>query len=413
MTLLADNRRTTVSHTVPLSRLAEKLARDHADDVAILVDLSGISSISNRLMFRSMARFIEERTAEEPFEAVSLARNILVLLAEPAAARRLREKLELLSEHLKQHHYGSIALRLFDLKTQSHRFVSSAQRLMEQSPAPPSDRVVPLRDEPAPDLDSLDRVIDLQRALGQADLSNQSRRQVIWKLQPNMPPTAIGEENWISIDAIERITGIALRQNIWLFGKATELLDQRMIAQIMTDAIPPDRLLSINLHLTTIIGGTFRRLLDEKPADQIRQLMVEITLPEWRTNHVVSSAARQILLQRGIHICLDVVDPASLGTLTDSDLQAVDYLKLDAAGHYAEAHVAALQVLPPALYDRVLQKAIFVHCDDAVAVATGLAAGIRHFQGRGLAPLLEDIDMFAHLLGAKAADGATGALKGL
>ncbi|MCW0234053.1 MAG: hypothetical protein OJJ21_10680 [Ferrovibrio sp.] len=398
---------------IPLHQMAARLRKQHAGKIAVLVDLSAIPNIHSRIMFRSMARFIEERSLGEPIDAVPLARNILVLLAVPEVMQRLRDKLESLSESLREQRHGSLGLREFDMESQANSFVDAARRVMEQSPAPPSERVVPQRDEPPPDLEALSKVIDVHSILWQADLANQRRRQTIWTLVPNQAPLALADETWVSIAAVERAMGISLRDNIWLFGKATELLDQRIIAQIMAENASLRRPLSINLHLVSVISTAFLRLLTEKPAANVRQIMVEIPLVEWQTHPSLAETARQILDRHGVKLCLDGIHPENVAGLSEQDWQAADYLKFDATADLLSRQTAELQSLSPQHQEMLRHKGIFCHCDSTGAIAAGIGLGVQHYQGRGLRPLLEDIDAVQQLLGIEAAEGATAALKGL
>jgi hypothetical protein len=403
----------SIPASTSLTALATRLRRDHNGKLAILVDLSAIANIDSRIVFRSVARFIETRTLDIPLDAVSLARHMLVLLAPPDSSQTIRTRLEALGADLQERRQGSIGVKVFDLATQSEQFVETARQLMQLAPAPRSDRLVPLRDEAPPDVISLNRIIDLTRSLGQAYLANQSRRQTIWRLERDAAPQPLADEIWISIAAIEQITGIRLRNNIWLFGKATELLDQRIMAQLSADWEHMKRPVAINLHLATVVSRAFERLATDKPATQVRQLMVEIPAIEWRADPSLAATARQILHGHDIQLCLDGIGPEDVAALTETDWQDADYLKFDAAQALLSRQSLALMSLPPQHRALLGQKGIFCHCDAEGAVAAGLDLGIRHFQGRGLAPLLEDTDAVTRLLGVAAAHGATAALKGV
>lgn len=401
------------SGTSPYHRLAQRLRAQHAGKIATLVDLSAIPNIQSRIMFRSLARFIEERTLDVPLDAVPLARNILILMASEPMAEELHARLDGLSANLEEQHQGSLRVRQFDLEKQSEQFVEIARRLMEQAPAPRSARLIPLRDEPPPDFGTLHRIIDVHRVLWQANIANQCRRQTIWNLEPDAVPKPVADEMWVSITAIEQSTGLTLRDDIWLFGKATELLDQRVIAQIQSESRSLSHPVSLNLHLSTVIGAPFQTLLLAKPTEQVHHLMVEVPLVEWRTNHALSSTALHLLRRHGILFCLDHVRPEDVATLTEKEWEAADYIKFNAAADVLDRQVTALQAPPSDQVELVRRKGIFCHCDAVEAVAAGLSVGIRHFQGRALTPLLEDVDALEQLLGRKTAEGAAAALKGV
>jgi len=396
-----------------LQKLATRLRAQHAGNTAILVDLSAIPAIHNRIMFRSIARFIEERTIDEPIDAVPLARNILVLMAPHEVAQRILGKLEGLNRQLQEERHGALNMRAYDLDKHAARFTDMARRLMEQAPAPASERAIAVRDEAPPNADALTDVITLHRILWQADLSNQTRRQVIWQLHRNSVPQILAEEVWISIAAIERVTGIPLSSDIWLLGKATEMLDQRVISHFLADTAMLSLPLSINLHLTTVIGAAFRKLLQDKPVADLGKLIAEVQLLEWRVNGALSQAALHILNRHDIRLALDGIKPDALAGLTEVEIAAAAFLKLDAADGLAQQQIDALKALPAEKRDAILAKAIFCHCDDMQTVVLGIEGGLGAFQGRGVMPLLEDTDEVERLLGYEAAEGLVGALKGL
>lgn len=403
----------SLSQAAPPGRLAETLRRQHAGQIATLVDLSAVPNIHSRIMFRSMARFIEEHTVGDPVDAMPLARNVLVLLSDHGAAPRLKDRLEQLSLHLQDQRHGSLRVRQFDIDKQADRFVEIARQLMEQSPAPGSARLIALRDDPPPDFKSLNQVIDLHRLLGQADLANQCRRQTIWRLEPNKAPRAIADEIWVSISALEQITGLPLRDNIWLFGKATELVDQRIIAQVMHEQGSLRQPVSLNLHLATVVSTAFQRLVTEKPANQLHQMMVEIPLVEWRKDARLRDTALHILNRHGIGLVLDGILPQDIAHLDDDEWHLPALLKFDAASGLLSQLTAELQSVPANRRSLLEHKGAFCHCDATGAIAAGLGVGIQHFQGRGLTPLLEDVEAIEKLLGREAAEGAAAALKGL
>lgn len=402
-----------LSQAAPTHRLADRLRREHAGQCATLVDLSGIPNIQSRIMFRSMARFIEEHTVGEPIDAVPLARNILVLLCPQDAAPQLKARLEDLSDRLQDQRLGTLRLRQYDIDDQADQFMEMARQLMEQAPTPGSARTISLRDEPPPNFSSLNHVIGLHRMLGQADLANQCRRQTIWCLEPGAAPTAIADEIWVSISALEQITGLPLRDDIWLFGKTTELLDQRIIAQLANEQNSLRRPISVNLHLVSVISAPFLRMISAKPASQVHQMIVELPLVEWRKDSELRKAARRVLDRHEIRFALDGILAQDVAHMNGDEWDLPAYLKFDACADRLSQLTAELDSLSPQRREQLRRKGIFCHCDSHGAVAAGLGAGIRFFQGRGLTPLLEDIDAMQSMLGIEAAEGATAALKGL
>lgn len=394
-----------------LSGLAGRLKLMHGGKVAVLVDLSAIPAIHNRIMFRSFARFIEERVLDQSIEAVSLARNILVLLATPEMAKRLRGQLELLSARLEDQRHGSIKVQLFDLEAQAKAFAETAQRLIDQAPAPRAERTVVIREEAPPDVETLGRTIEMQRALWQADLASLTRRQPIWRLAADAAPNRLADEAWVSISALERALHIDLRGNLWLFGKTTEMLDQRMIAQLVADARSLRHPLCINLHLATLVGAPFRRLIEEKPAEEIAGLVVEVPLLEWRVDAALTESAQQVLHRAGIRLALDHIRAQDVATLTPAEWSAATYLKFDAVPDGLGALKATLAKIPADRRAELAAKGVFCHCESADAIAAGATSNIALYQGRGLARFLGDTESVRQVFGAAAAEGAAAALR--
>jgi hypothetical protein len=162
-----------------------------------------------------------------------------------------------------------------------------------------------------------------------------------------------------------------------------------------------------------VISTAFLRLINDKPASHVHQMLVEVPLVEWRKDGALRRTAAQILHRHDISLCLDGILPHDIAHLDDDEWQLAEYLKFDAASEHLSRLTAELESVPANRRALLQQKGIFCHCDAAGAVAAGLGYGIRHFQGRGLTPLLEDVEMMEKLLGREAAEGATAALKGL
>lgn len=394
--MLADSLRAKT-----LLSLAAEVGDRQGGRIALVVDLSGIPGTRSRVVFRAFVRFIEERVANDAVRAQFLARNTIVLLASKDAADAIAKRLTELNSFLVSQRYGSLTVKAFDLADQAQSFVTYSIHRIEQAPPPPADRSVTIRDEAAPDIRSLGHIVDIDRAIGQADLSMQIRSQSIWSLVPGAMPTAYAEEIWVSIAAIERITGKPIHDDLWVFGKSTELLDQRVISYLRRDRADNHPPLFVNLNPSSVVGGAFRHLVDEMPAARARELAVEITLLNWRADPQASTKIADLLGRTGIRLALDGIQPAQLDSLSDQELAAADFLKIDAAEADGPALAAALAGFRGS--DRLGDIGILCHCDSIEAIETGIKAGVRLFQGRLLASFIDDPAALERLLGPETA----------
>src|SRR3546814_21196658 len=88
-------------------------------------------------------------------------------------------------------------------------------------------------------------------------------------MRPDADIAAFAEETWVSIKALEQALGLSLQDDIWLFGKTTELLDQRVITQIAGDEGSPDYPLSVHLPLATLVSAALQCLVRDRPAGPV------------------------------------------------------------------------------------------------------------------------------------------------
>lgn len=390
-----------------LLKLAREISQNKAGYSALIIDMSGVPAIRNRVLFRAFVRFLEEHALERATRVHPLAMNVVVLVAPtndcPLIARRIEE----LNDFLLSQRHGRIQVVHYNLEASPDRFVAYCTRLMEQAPAPAPDRSVPITDPAPPDIASLDRMIDIHRSIGQADLTLQIRSQTIWQLEQEQPPAAFAEEFWVSIAAIEQITGQLIHSDAWLFGRSTELLDQRMLSHLSKDPPVTPLRLFLNLNPSSIVGGNFRKLVAELPAEQLRRLTIETALLDWRRSADVAGRILDQLQRLGIALALDGIRAQDIATLTPEELAAADYLKLDAVAQDAAALDKALAGVAP----EIAAKIVLCHCESTAQIGIGIQHGIMLFQGSHLASFLDNPAEIESLLGRMAADATPQAVK--
>lgn len=385
-----------------LIKLAHEISNRKSQCCALLVDFSGIPGIRNRVLFRAFVSFVEERCLDHALHAHPLARNVIVVILPHAEETTVLNRLSELNHFLLQQRHGTIGLHRFHLDTEVSEFIAFASRLMEQAPAPPVHRSIQTVDPAPPDIVALDHLIGIERSIGQADLTLQMRSQTIWDLQKDQPPGDFAEELWVSMSAVEKITGQDLHDDAWMLGRSTDLADKRLLAFLvkeipLADARRVRRF--IGLTPANVAGSDFHRLIGKLSAAQLSDLVIELTLLDWRMDPQAGREVAAMLRRNGIGLALSCLRAEDLPHLTREDIEAAQFLKLDASAQPIEQLATGLKTLNGPL----LSKTILGHCDTEEQIAVGILCGIRLFQGSRLTHFLDNPDLVEKLLGRGAA----------
>ena len=390
-----------------LLELAQDVKTLKSRHAALAINMSGIPSISNRVVFRAFVSFIRDRCHDRALAVHPVARNVVIVTLPESILEPVMEQLGRLDRLLVGRRHGTLKLKLFHLATEYDAFVTYCTRQVEVAPPPSADRSVAIHDPAPPDMKMLDRLIDIERTIGQADLSMQIRSQSIWRLHADDVPLDWAEELWVSVHAIEQIAGQDLAGQPWLFDRITELFDSRVLAHLARETRLPLRRRFINLTPSGIAGGALRHLLAMVTAEQGHMITAEMSLTNWRMDPAAAGRLVTMLHRQGQTLALDGVRPDILRDLASTEIQQADYIKIDAAARpVADLH-GLLEDLPADL----APKTILCRCDDTAHIAAGLKHGIGLFQGRGLTRFLSSPDQVEPLLGRNAANGAAAALK--
>jgi hypothetical protein len=399
-----------------LLRLAEEMARSDNSRTALLFDFSGIPEITNRLFFRAITRFVEERTSERRHPATPIAKNCVVLITDPDNARKILSEMRKLSSFLRYRRHGTFQVTCFDLRREHRQFGETCRKLMEQRPVPPPDRSLCLKEEAPPSIEALDQLISIGRTFGQADISMLLRNQDIWFFPPDASPVTIGREFWLSVNAIESLLHIRIGRDPWLFDRMTQYADHRVLNYMQHVSRPFPLPYNINLHLATIFTGDFRRFVTSLNTARSKQLtgmkrrpevIVELSAEECRQYPDAFAAAVEILEDQEIGLAIDRMEWKDLETLPETITQHAAYLKLlwlsVAAQMTAIAGTEDAETMITTLERVGSNKIVLIRCDHSDVVERGLRLGIRRFQGRGINRFLLNAETVERVLGPTAA----------
>lgn len=369
------------------------------DYSAFILDFSGIPAADNNIVFYAFIRFVEEGCVGG-VRGRLLAGNAVSVLVPTALAEKMNGFLEKLNGFLLSRHYGGLSVRMFDLSKSAMEF---AVRCVEYIRGPQKNRAEDLLDffQSAPaNYRQLGQLIELERMVGQADLSMHVRLQSIWHLERNTIPALFGVEMWVAMAVMEEITGTSIMHDNWMFERFTELLDTRVLSYVTKECRVTRVRQFLNLNPIAVISDNFQRMVRAVPARQLRQLTVEISLTAWRRN----VRAREDVLNRferfGIGLAIDGIPVSELADLVERDIEGARYLKVNVAPFTPEEIEISLARCPKS----ILVKSILCRCENADQIAAGVEGGIRYFQGYGLSDFLDSPEQVAAVLGDKAAD---------
>ncbi len=224
----------------------------------------------------------------------------------------------------------------------------------------------------------------LAQALRNADLSNLLRRQVVYALGLQMYPRPLFREFYYSIPDLSEavLSRGSLMSNKRLFRHTTHALDKAMLSSLMeTENKHPDRGISINLNLSTILSDNFSRF-DKSMDDASRNaVIIEIQCADIVSEVGAYMNARAFLQERGYGICIDGVTSRAL-EMVEHACPGVDFIKIhwdpELVG-LAEKARAGILLKPRSSGE---PRLVITRVGTPDAVAFGQSLGIELFQGR-------------------------------
>ncbi|MBB4265237.1 EAL domain-containing protein [Roseospira visakhapatnamensis] len=242
------------------------------------------------------------------------------------------------------------------------------------------------------DAEVLDR---LENGLAQADLSNHVRWQRVCAIVGTAPPRPVFTEIYVSIPELRETIAprIDLTANRWLFQHFTETLDRRVLAYLNREGVRTSKDgFSVNLNVQTILSDTFLRFEQVLAAGTHGTVVLELRVEDVFSDLDAYVFARDYVRQRGYRLCIDALDPETLGLLDRARLGA-DLVKL-----FWTRDLPARMITDDGLaLARRLRagegsRTVLAHCDSAEAVTLGQDLGITLFQGRSVDDLQGIID---------------------
>ncbi len=205
------------------------------------------------------------------------------------------------------------------------------------------------------------------------------QRQQIALLLPDMPPRAVMQELFFAMDRLRKdvMGGVDLRGGTYLLQHLTLFLDS-VLLQGFEQVRAGETRCSINLNLETTFTPIFERFLDSLPEDLLRNMVFEFRQENILLNHSQYVLTRDMIRERGSHVCVDAVFTDTLGVVNLNFLKP-DIVKVfwgQNGDAYLRDHAGPIgQLLDAGTY------VILARVDQAEALDAGHSVGINMFQG--------------------------------
>ncbi|WP_297019559.1 hypothetical protein [Thalassospira sp.] len=361
---------------------------------AFVLDFAGIPAARNLTVFCAIVRYVED-SCLSGVRAKLLSRYAISVLVPHENRGRMVEFVEGLNGFLLSRRYGGIDIRLFDLDHETPHFAMLCIEYLRSASIGTAQEFLDFHTESPDCVSKLGELIELERVVGQADMSMHLRFQSLWHLEPGMAPSQYGEEMWVSMAAMEEITGKSILHDPWMFSRFTEFLDNRVLSHITKERSTPRGRQFLNLNPVAAVSANFDRMIKTLPMTQIRQLIVEFALPVWRDNAKVAASILKRFERFGIGLALDAIPIQNLADMSDEELSVARFLKLYVATVQPDVITSCMAKVPKDVLDRV----VLCRCETVEQIKAGVQAGAKYFQGYGLPEFLNKPDEVESVLG--------------
>lgn len=352
---------------------AERYRQDRPPRHAVILDLSGLLHIDEPV-FRSLLRrwLLGDGKPGSDGAAVVLfepGRERLILSVPESLLAERRKALARVASALATHHRGEIKAEWFDLSRQAGAFAETIRLLVEQLGQAQYPNAPPAAD-------ALDRFMEIERTLHSVDLSSLLREQVVYRMEDGAELVPVMVERTVSISMLDRLFGMRMREEPWLFDHVTALLDRRMLYDLLRDTAVHTLPVAVKLHAATVAGELFREMTARFPARLHGKLVVEMPFLEWVADPETFTRAMAVARADEIGIAIDHV-PAMAPS--DTELPSVDWYRIPWLGDDGMPADLSGGISWLGPVDR--NRCILLRCRDDKALEDARTVGFRYVEG--------------------------------
>ncbi|WP_148293784.1 hypothetical protein [Azospirillum sp. B4] len=373
---------------------------------AVLLDLSGVADayepVIHRIVNAELKAITGDAASDLRVSTYRVGDYGWLLIGGEDGLPALLAAADRISHVFADAHQGKVDVHWFILPQEAKPLAACLRLLAGERSAPP----------PPPALNDVTTVLQIERALHNADLSSLIRRDSIHQVDKNGTLTPVMMEQTVDLEALEKMFTVNILKSPWMLARVTEILDQRMLRHLLHQEPTPRMPIAIKLHAGTVRHADFNTLLDELPAYWHARLVIELPYAEWRAAPAAVEAALAIGRKRQCMLALDNIpadlppdtalpDDVLLRFTTDAGKGAPEMgasgmgagLGGPGMGHgpatlrpHAVPHTPALKAL---IHRLGVERCILTHCDSLALVRQGLDAGFRLLQGPAVTDFVE------------------------
>ncbi len=317
-----------------------------------------------------------------PNTMIAYSSSHVLLITDEKKAPAVTQELTRIGEFMVGQHLGSLKFRAFRIPNESYLLFAALEpeagteaHLLHISDPSPSER---LRD--------FDTLLDIEKILRDADLSNIIRERPVYAFTGNGQATVVHRELVVDMSEVARVAKTRFHGRAWLFSEVAGLLDRQMLAHFARERQNDQGKLSINLLVRTVLSDAFSGFLHELSDAAASRLSCELDFHEIHAFPKAAGEAVNRLRDAGLTVVIDAVPIDHLED-AERELPAINgqykfewrnSLPLNSESFNAAAYLADKKWR---LADLGLDKCVLLHCHTPRVIENALALGFAQLEG--------------------------------
>jgi len=371
----------TDAHSELLHRLKHQRAHGHSG-VAIITVLSVSELERASPAVRAIRTKIAALGSSPESTAIAFTPAQAIIVTDEKSSRAILQSLNKIDGFLQGQGLGKLTVEVFHIPNDSQRIFAVLGK------GPKTEGVVlqltqSLSEEREKDFDHL---IDIERMLRSADLSNLTRERPVYDFSNLDNPVAVQSELVVDIAEIGRIARVNIKKRPWLFSEVTRVLDGRMMAHLLNEERSYRSSISVNQHLKTVLSERFASFAERFAAMQGPELSIELESSEMHAFPKDAVSALSRVRDAGFSIVVDGVPAAHLSGDAEK-LPPIDgQYKFDWRSSFPLNSTAfdasAVRATKGWRLEKLgIDRCVLLHCHTPTVIENGLALGFTRLEG--------------------------------
>jgi len=372
---------TSDAHNELLKHIGHR--RVHGDKGVAIVTTLEVSKIEQKSpTIRAIRTKIAALGTSPPSTAIAFNTSQAVIVTDEKTSHGIVQSLRKIDGFLRGQNFGELSVDVFHVPNDSQRiFTRLGQSADSEGLVLHLDKEG--GEERAKDFDHL---LDIERMLRTADLSNLIRERPLYDFSDRNNPVIVQNELVVDLPEIGRLARVNLKKRPWLFSEVTRVLDGRIMAYLLGDGLLHRGAISVNQHVRTVLSDKFMDFSERLDFSQIPALSIELDLSEMQAYPEAAATAVRRIRDAGFSVVVDGV-PANYLTGGAEKLPTIEgQYKFDWRNSFAlnsKSFDAASVCAAPGwrLGKLGIDKCVLLHCHTPTVIENGLALGFTLLEG--------------------------------